>query len=381
MKLTRRVIDEAAKKLAAGNRERELLWDDEIAGFGVRLTKKGGAYFLNYRNAASVERRLTLGTLAELTIEQARRKAAETRVSIRAGADPLGEIRAKAAAPAAPQAMTLKQLFDKWRDAGQAGWSKRTYEDYGYTFKRHILPTLGERPAAEITKVEIADMITAIKKQSASSAALALRTLSSCLNWAEDLHVLEEVNLPRAKRLAPPVPPRDRVPSDEEVAKLWRATFKLDPGEAEAARLIILTVLRTNVVNNLQPQWLVGNTLHIPKTVMKNKNGHQVPIAVWAMPLVAPCLELPRRTTRYILEDIRDVSRIADVDFHDLRRSFRTWCSRAGINGDHAEYALAHVSHQTKLGKTYDKHIYIEEASKALLAWQEHVRKLAGLPA
>ena len=380
MKLTRRVIDEEIKKLAAGNRDREILWDAEISGFGVRLTRKGGAYFLNYRNAAGSERRMTLGTLGELTIEAARKKAAQTKVDIRAGADPLGEIRAKAAAPEPTKGLTLRQISARFLETGKPGWSKRTHDGYGYTFEKHLLPTLGDKPAAEITKVEIAEMSSKTKTKSAAAAANALRVLGSCLRWAEDLQLIDEARLPRTRRTAPPVAPRERLASDEEVVKLWKAADGLEPGEAAAAKLIILTVLRTDVVNKLQAEWLKDKTFHLPARVMKNKRTHQVPIAPWAMPLVAPCLELPRRKVSRILVSLRALAGIPDVDFHDLRRSFRTWCGKNGIAKDHAEFALAHISHQTDLDKTYDKHTYIEEASRALLAWQEHIRLILKLP-
>lgn len=380
MKLTRRSIDEAAKKLAAGNRDRELLWDDEIPGFGVRLSRKGGAYFLNYRTPANIERRLTIGTMAELTIEQARKKAAELKVSVRAGADPLGEIRAKAAAPEPTKGLTLHEISKRFLDMGKAGWSKRTYDGYGYTFENHLLPALGSKPADKITKVDIAVAVAAVKVKSPAAAANALRVLGSCLRWAEDLQLIEEARLPRTRRTAPPVPARERLPSDAEIAQLWLAADKLEPSEAAATRLIILTVLRSDVVNKLNRDWLRERIIYLPARVMKNKRDHQVPLAFWAESFVLPCLELPRRQVSKILPDLREFAGIPDVDFHDLRRSFRTWCGRAGIVGDHAEFALAHISHQSKLDTTYDKHKYIEEANKALLAWQEHVRKLVKIP-
>ena len=66
-----------------------LVWDSEIAGFGARLVKKGIVFFLNYRHGRT-ERRMTLGTIVELrTVEAARKKAAELKLAVRSGGDPL----------------------------------------------------------------------------------------------------------------------------------------------------------------------------------------------------------------------------------------------------------------------------------------------------
>lgn len=380
MKLTRKAIAEAAAALSRSNRDRELLWDDEISGFGIRLTRKGGAYFLNYRAAGGKERRLTLGTAAELTIEQARRKAAETKVAVRAGADPLEEKRA-IAHTRATKGMTISQLSERWLADGASRWRPRTANDYRYTVSRHILPEIGEMVAREVTKAQIAGMVAKVRANSPATAAKVLRTASSMLRWAEDLELLEEAKLPRTKRTAPPVAARERLLSDDELATIWGASGNLAPAEAAFVRLVMLTVLRSGAAWQVDRDWLKGTTIHLPAAVMKGKRDHQVPIAAWAMPLVAPKLDAVTRHENRILQDLRKLTGISDFTFHDMRRSFRTWCSRNGVAKDHAEVALAHVSHQTALDKAYDKHTYTDEAMKVLLLWQEHIRVLAGVPA
>lgn len=66
--------------LLAGESQR-VIWDSEIKGFGARLTKAGAATFIDYRDAIRTKRRLAIGKVlpAELTVEQARQKAASYR--------------------------------------------------------------------------------------------------------------------------------------------------------------------------------------------------------------------------------------------------------------------------------------------------------------
>ena len=57
--LKRRLEAEHAAMLAAGE-DRRIVWDTEIAGFGVRLTKSGGLAFLDYRDRTKAKRRVTI---------------------------------------------------------------------------------------------------------------------------------------------------------------------------------------------------------------------------------------------------------------------------------------------------------------------------------
>lgn len=384
LKLARRVIDEAVKSFQTSNRDRMILWDDEIAGFGCRITRKGATYFLNYRSGPS-ERRLTLGTTAELTIEQARRKAAETKLQVRAGADPLAEKRAAIAAREA-KGMTMAQLAARFLDDGESRWRPRTHSDYKYTLESHVLPEIGKLVAAEVSKARIAEVIAGVRKRSPAMAAKTLRVVGSMMRWAEDAEILDEARLPRTKTTAPSVAARTRLPTDQEIAQVWAAADQLIASEAAFARLIILTALRSGAVEHVTRSWMREGVIHLPAAVMKGKRDHQVPISSWAMPYVAATLDEPqrgktvsagtRRKAMRILQDLRKLTGIADITFHDMRRAFRTWCARNGIAKDHAEVALAHISFQSALDKAYDQHTYREEAGKALLAWQEHVRKI-----
>ncbi|MET0483484.1 MAG: integrase arm-type DNA-binding domain-containing protein, partial [Aestuariivirgaceae bacterium] len=78
MKLTRTILEREHAAIVAAGKGRKLIWDKGgVAGFGARVTVKHAAYILNYRAANRAERRLTIGTLGEATVETARKRAAE----------------------------------------------------------------------------------------------------------------------------------------------------------------------------------------------------------------------------------------------------------------------------------------------------------------
>ncbi|MGG5817586.1 hypothetical protein [Falsiroseomonas sp. HW251] len=67
--------------------------------------------------------------------------------------------------------------------------------------------------------------------------------------------------------------------------------------------------------------------------------------------------------------------------WHDLRRTVRTGLARLGVSPDHAEAAINHVSHRTKLERTYARDDYGPEVLAALSLWQGHVAGLVGAAA
>ena len=70
VRLTKRVIDQTTYHGRVGTAH--YLWDDQIAGFGVRLYPSGRkSFFLAYR-AKGRQRFLTLGRFGELTLQEAR---------------------------------------------------------------------------------------------------------------------------------------------------------------------------------------------------------------------------------------------------------------------------------------------------------------------
>ena len=77
--------------------ERELyVADDDLPGFGIRLRPSGAAsYVIRYRTEAGESRRFTIGRVAVLSPDEARRMAQSQLAAVAAGADPVRERRKK----------------------------------------------------------------------------------------------------------------------------------------------------------------------------------------------------------------------------------------------------------------------------------------------
>src|SRR5262245_28547528 len=139
----RQVIAERDAMLAASERQR-IIWDTEIAGFGCRLSKAGALAFIDYRDAKRAKRRLAIGRLipAELTVEQARARAAAYRVDVRAGLDPMGERRKSEGELTVEQAMR-DWIAAKTNPKSGKKWSPVTEYEYRRILEKDVLPHIG----------------------------------------------------------------------------------------------------------------------------------------------------------------------------------------------------------------------------------------------
>jgi integrase len=182
-KLSKTTVESVAPGAA-----RRFLWDDTLLGFGVCVHTTGRrVYIVQYRNAAGRSRRLTLGTHGRLTVDQARKLAAEKLVAVAAGRDPAAERREAREQGDTPT--TLEQVSSLWLDYQRTRIAKgalraRTLREYERQLSRELLPRLGRRRLAELLPADA----QALQDALAGRPVLANRVLdllTALWRWAE----------------------------------------------------------------------------------------------------------------------------------------------------------------------------------------------------
>lgn len=157
-KLTKSIIDKSEP------RERQYtVWCSELKGFGVFVLPSGTrTYFVDYRNANNVRRRMKLGRHGAITAEQARTLAIQALAEASKGNDPLEDRNS------ARKAISVKELCELYiaeleagRILGKDGRPKKAstkITDLG-RINRHIIPLLGRKPVTHVTKADVTAMM------------------------------------------------------------------------------------------------------------------------------------------------------------------------------------------------------------------------------
>jgi hypothetical protein len=132
-------------------------------------------------------REFGLGSLHDVSVEEARIKASEMRRAARMGRDPIVERSALAA-----RAVTLRQAFDSYFAVKRRslGNSKHLAQ-WGSTMEMYVFPRIGERPVGEITSGEVLAVLEPIWHAKPETAKRVLQRMRAVFdaailrNWRE----------------------------------------------------------------------------------------------------------------------------------------------------------------------------------------------------
>jgi integrase len=144
-----RLTDKLIEKLRAPASDKHITWDDEVPGFGIRLTAENARSFvLRYRTRSGRDRTYTIGPAGEggwkTSVAREHAKDIKARIRSEPGYDPLGEIEAEREAP------TVEDLAKRFLKEHAAKKRPSTQEQYQLSIDRYILPALKHRKVAEV---------------------------------------------------------------------------------------------------------------------------------------------------------------------------------------------------------------------------------------
>jgi integrase len=338
-----------------------ILWDSEIAGFGLRVQRGGTkTYVLKYRagnGRGAPSRKLTIGKHGSpWAPEQARAEARRLLGLVAHGKDPAA---AKAEAKAAPTVAELARRF--LAEHAEAKRKASTTTEYRRLLDRIILPSLGKRKVADIKRADITRLHHA-NRAAPYQANRTLAALSKMMNLAERWGLRPDGTNPcrHIERYAEKK--RERFLSPEELARLGDALAQYDgaPYCAAAIKLLVFTGARLGEVLGLQWQWIDfdrgearlpdsktgAKTLHLPPPALAvlaelprvAGNPHVIVGGVAGAALVN--LEKPWRA-------IRKKAGLEDVRIHDLRHSFASIAASGGMGLPIIGKMLGHTQAQT----------------------------------
>lgn len=156
------------------------LWDNEVTGFGVKVTPAGArVYLLDYTTLDGRRRRMNLGKHGVMDLKSARELAQSKLRQVAAGEDPLAQ------KEDARQAPTMAALCDEYLERHAEVHKKlRSQEDDRYYIISFIKPHLGTLKAASVTRREVSRMHHDLR-ETPTTANRVLACLSKMFNLAE----------------------------------------------------------------------------------------------------------------------------------------------------------------------------------------------------
>jgi integrase len=378
MKLTVKKIAEL--KLPAGSKD-AVFWDEDIAGFGIRLREGGSRTWIFRYRRGKRQRSITLGSAKSVPLATARQNAGELESKVRLGEDPA---QTKQLANLAASD-TFDALANQFLEARKAKWRPASYAGNTRHLMKYAKP-LHRLPITAVSQRDVAKLLNNLTAASGEATANRTRsTLSAFFSWV----LKEGIRLPEGNVVAytnkHQEQTRDRVLTDAELKTIWHACPDSDFGAI--IKLLALTGQRANEIGGLRWDELRDNEIVLPKTRTKNKREHTIPLSAPAKSILDKFRSNHRTHVFGAVDngfdgwgyakrqlDARLGGGVAHWTVHDLRRSVATGMAEVGVQPHIIEAVLNHFGgHKGGIAGVYNRAAYGEEKRKALNLWAEHV--------
>lgn len=368
-----RLTDLLIRKIASPESGQKTYYDDNLPGFGVRVSQGGTkSYVVMYGK----NRRLkTLGRYPTMSLKDAR--AAAKRVQ--------GELALRSPQGWEKPNISFQEAKERFLADSEARNKPKTVYEYRRLLNRYFTY---EKKLHEITRHDIMKVVGKLKNTPIEERAafVAIRTL---MNWAVKHGLIDASPVPKLTYQAQA---RSRVLSDLELKLVWKRAKEVGYPHGRIIQLLILTGQRRGEVAALRRSWINNDTITFPAGFTKNKREHTIPIGPHTKQLIG---ELPDNTDllfpsrfgddapwngwakakRYFDEPLQ----IAPWTLHDLRRTYSSKMAELGVPIYVTEKLLNHVSGTVSgIAAVYNRYSYMEEMQRAASRFEQAVLPTSG---
>jgi len=342
-------------------------------------------------------RKYTIGSYPAIGLVEARKLAKDALVNVARNVDPY---EAKRAARKPPDRDLVERVVDTFVERhARPNTRPATAAETERSLRREVVGRWKGRRLSTVTKADVHAMLDEIVDRGSPIAAnRLLATFRKCCSWAVERGLIETSPCDSVK---PPAvgKSRDRVLSDPELKRVWRACDVLGYPFGPMIQLLIVTAQRRDEVSGLtwQELDLEAKAWTLPRARAKNNVEHVTPLSSVALAIIEG---LPRIGTepsflftttgrspvsgfskaKTMLDKMLAADGAGDFPhwtFHDLRRSTATGLARIGINLPVVERILNHTgSSFSGVAGIYQRHSFDAERRHALDAWAAFVALL-----
>jgi integrase len=373
-------------------------------GGGLYLSVKNGEKDRSWLFRYAMQGRtrwMGLGPTYDVSLSQARKKAAECREQRRAGLDPLAERQRLAVAVAAAvekERFTFEHDAQRLMDAKFSEWTAKHLSQWQATLKTYAFPVIGKKHVAHITTDDVLKVLEPIWATKTETAKRVQGRIESVLDFATALKHrkgdnparwvgLLEHTLPKPSKTKK-VKPLEALPYSQ-VPQFMTELRTRTSITSKALEFTILTATRTTEV--LGATWdeinLEERLWTVPGERMKSDRVHEVPLSERAVELLSGL----HRESDYLFPGMKEgkpLSNMAMLNLlkkppskgmgygqytvHGFRSSFRDWAGElTAYPRDVCEMALAH-SIPDKTEAAYRRGTLLTKRRKMMEDWSKY---------
>lgn len=365
-----------AKHLAAGK---------HADGQGLWLVKRDKAHgkWVQRVVVYGKRREMGLGRWPDVSIVEARERAAEARKVSREGGDP---VIARAIAKTTTKPLTFREAVEGCFEArktdlkgdGEAGrWMS--------PLTVHVLPKIGSYPVEKIDQHVLKDLLAKVWNDKPDTAIKALNRIGLALRHAAALGVPVDLQATMKTRalLGKPRKTTEHIPSMpyEDTPAFYRSLTASHATSALALRFMLLTLARTTEVRLAAFNEVSGDLWNLSGERTKTGIPRRVPLVPEALRVVALCRETSSNEFLFPAlrgKPITDMAmsklmkdRGLEARPHGFRATFRTWAEeQTDADYEVKEAALGHVV-DSNLVSAYQRSDRYEKRRALLQKWEQ----------
>lgn len=315
-------------------------YDTKMRGLALRVTSSNIKAFVVYRWVNGKPERITLGRFPDLTIEQARKKAAEVNAVIATGKNPREEIKL------AKSESTFEELFNYYLENFSKVHKMKTYKKEKQKYDRFLIKWRNYK-LSEITTTKITELHAEIGNHNGRyEANRVLALLSIVFNKAKEWGYYSNENPAKGIKKFEEQE-RERFLHPDELPRFFQA-LEEEPNKIIRDYIFISLLTGARRANVLSMQWKDISFEGREWKLIETKNGkpQTIPLMEEAINLLTQRKILAPKNNPYVFpsfgrtghlaepkrgwQRILDRANIKDLRLHDLRRTFGSWQARTG---------------------------------------------------
>ena len=316
-------------------------WDNELKGFGLRVSPKGKKSFLVQYRKDGRSKRIRIGQFGNITAFNARRDARILLGQIAQGKSPADKARVKRNSP------SFEKVVERFiKDHIELRLKPNTQLDYKHILRKYLVPAFGARRVSDIAYKDIYELHLKLK-DTPTQANRCVSILSKVLNMSSRWGYRDGLANPCMQIERYQEKRHNRFLNQDELARLWAAldqyekSREISPYAVFAFRLLILTGCRLGELRTLKWSYIKGHHIEFPDS----KTGYKrLPLHNEALVILKQITQL--KNNEYVIcgsvegqpvinlqkswRRVRARAGLDDVRIHDLRHTFASQAVMGG---------------------------------------------------